>query len=94
MTGAVVSTTVMIVWAMLLFPEASVTVNVTVMLPNGKTGGATLVTSGEASQTSLEVGRTNPTAVPARFACSTVTGAGTVAVSITGAVVSITVTNT
>src|SRR3990172_7037879 len=90
MTGSVVSTTVTLVVAVALFPEASVAVKVTVVVPSGKTAGALLTTVGAASQISVAVGKGTVTGVPSRLVCSTRMGAGTF--EITGAVVSTTVT--
>ena len=56
-TGDVVSTTVTFEVAVALFPEASVAVQVTVVVPTGKPAtGASFVTTGEASTMSETVG--------------------------------------
>ena len=90
MLGAVVSTTVTVMVAVVVLPDASVTVAVTSVSPKGKTvvvGSCDHVTDGFASQMSLTVA-VNGTLVPAAVACSTVMSANVIA----GAVVSVMVT--
>jgi len=73
-----------------LFPDLSVAVKVTTVVPAGKTPGAFDVTTGEGSAIS-EADALNATTVPAGLSCSTVMLAGTRS---TGGVVSCTVTLT
>ena len=77
MVGGVVSTIVTVVVAVLVLSASSVAVNVTVVVPNGKTAGALLVTVTLVSQLSVAVGSGTVTGVPARLVCSAVIAGGT-----------------
>jgi len=70
-----------------VLPDASLAVQVTLVIPSGNPpAGALLVTTGLASQMSLTVGVPRFTVVPPLAVCSEVTGAGAV---IVGTVVSL-----
>src|SRR5688572_628230 len=75
--GAVVSTTVTVVIAVLTLPASSSAVNVTTVTPRGNTPGESLVMVTSVSQLSVAVGSGTTTGVPARLVCSTTIGAGT-----------------
>jgi len=88
MKGAVVSTMVTTWVAVELLPEASVAVQVTVVVPSGNRAGASLVTAGLASHRSATCGVPRFTGVPASVVCSVVMPGGAVML---GGVVSTTV---
>src|SRR5687767_9302502 len=89
--GAVVSRTVTLNVFVVVLPDASRAVQVTVVVPRGNAVplGGTQATAGAASQTSVTAGVANVTTVPARSFCSTVMS---LTASSVGAVVSRTVT--
>src|SRR6266498_2501596 len=90
--GGIESTTVTTVKATALLPDASTAVKVTLVVPRGKTAGASLDTGTEPPQLSLAVGSGTATDVPDGPVCSTTIGPGTPAN--TGGAVSRTVITT
>src|SRR5215218_9636125 len=87
--GGVVSTIFTVCVAMPLFLDSSMAVHVTVVLPRVKEDGASFVSTGAASQTSLALAVPRTTDVPVGPVHSAVTAAGAVTV---GGLVSMTST--
>jgi hypothetical protein len=88
--GSSTSVTVTICSQVAMFPLPSVTVQVTVVLPSGKTAGASLVTDAiEQLSSTVGVPRTTPLAVHSSASVFTATGAGQ---TIVGSSISVTVT--
>ncbi len=58
--------------------QSSVAVHVTMVSPNGKTAGASFITSGATSQISEVVGLPRSTGVPSALVCSAVRSSGQV----------------
>ena len=84
-TGTVVSAIVTVCVSVAELPASSVAVHVTVVVPRGNTSGASLVTMGLGSLSSVTVGCPRSPLVPSRLSCSSVTSLGA---SISGGVLS------